>query len=80
MKVVISVVGVLLVTCISGCTFHSPTISDLFDQNLQVNEERIALRECERNSGAIASVTQCQQRVRSWRVTGQGTPSVQKMD
>lgn len=74
----ISIVGVLLATCLVGCTFHPPTMSDLLDQNRLVNEERVALRECERNSGAIESITQCQQRAKSWRVPGQGTPSVQK--
>lgn len=80
MKIVISVVGVFIATYLSGCTFHPPSMSDLFDQNRLVNEERIALRECERNSGAIGSVMQCQQRAKSWRTTGQGVSSVQKTE
>lgn len=55
-------------------------MADLLDQNRQVNEEKNALRECERNSGAIGSVMECQQRARSWRVPGQGTSSVQKTE
>lgn len=80
MKTVISVGGVFLATFLSGCTFHPPAMSDLFDQSRLVNEERIALRECERNSGAIGSITQCQQRAKSWRVPGQGASSVQKTE
>lgn len=80
MKLIISVFGLFIASYITGCTFHPPTMSDLFDQAHRVNTERGALRECERNSGAIASITQCQQRAKSWRVTGQEAPSVQKIE
>lgn len=80
MKSAISIVGVFFVLHLSGCTFHPPTMSDLFDQNRLINEERIALRECERNSGAMGSITQCQQRAKSWRVPGQSGSSVQKTE
>jgi hypothetical protein len=54
-------------------------MSDLADQVRLVNEEKVELRECERNSG-IGSVIQCQQRARSWRVPSQGASSVRKAD
>lgn len=80
MKTIISAAIAISFACLLGCTFHAPTMSDLLDQNRQVNEERIALRECERNSGAIGSVAQCQQRAKSWRVPNQATSSVQKLE
>lgn len=64
-------------TYLVGCTFHRPTLSGLVDQVREVNEEKIALRECERNSAAIPSVTICQLRAKSSRVNGQGASSSQ---
>ena len=77
MKLVISMASLFCATYLVGCTFHRPTLSGLVDQVREVNEEKIALRECERNSAAIPSVTICQLRAKSSRVNGQGASSSQ---
>ena len=69
---------ILSATFSLGCTFHPPTMADLADQVRLKSEEVVALRECERNSGAMTSVTQCQQRARSLRMPGQGASSVKQ--
>ena len=77
MKIVFLALSMICTTYLVGCTFHRPTLSDLVDQVREVNEEKIALRECERNAAAIPSVTICQLRAKSSRVNGQGTSSSQ---
>ena len=77
MKIVFLALSMISTTYLVGCTFHRPTLSGLVDQVREVNEEKIALRECERNSAAIPSVTICQLRAKSSRVNGQGASSSQ---
>ena len=57
----------ICMACLEGCTFRMQTLPELLDQSRLTNEEAVALRECEKNSGAIGSLLQCQQRAKSWR-------------
>jgi len=64
-----SICVILIGACLGGCTFHRPTFSDIVDQVRLVNEEKVALQQCDFEVDPGMRM-RCQHRAEAWRLPG----------